>query len=97
MSGALAPTRLISAYHLISTPATCGSRSLGGTVYTGDPKGVATPGNGSPNRSCGRAWTSTGWERLPCTCVPHNSVRLEVPDAGMTLGNGSVAGCRACL
>jgi hypothetical protein len=30
-------------------------------------------------------------------CVPHNSVRLEVPDAGMTLGNGSVAGCRACL
>ena len=31
------------------------------------------------------------------SCVPHNSARLEVPVAGLSWGNGRVAGCGACL
>ncbi len=36
--------------------------------------------------------------RAACrACVPRNSARLEVPVAGLSCGNGRVAGCGACL
>ena len=50
------------------------------------------------HRTCApRAGEGRLADELPKSCVPHNSARLEVPVAGLSWGNGRVAGCGACL
>ena len=92
------PTRLISAYQLISAPASSGSSSRGGTEYTGEPKGVATPGSGSPSSSRGRACASTGCERPPsrptaCTFSSETRRSRQPSQPNGTAGSTICPGC----